>query len=144
MTGARRRSARVSNDAADGAQKNVTTRKTMSSTSDKPAVRKLYAIDEVANFVPAEEAVYDRDYNIIAEREPEQWVHKETGAEVVPDVVLPCIHAWEGDAENVRRGLAACWALGVPAREVLALWGRCDWRQVSCVSTGNKQRKGLK
>ena len=101
--------------------------------SNPTSFRKLVTLDEVADLVPAVEAVYDRDDNIIADREPEYWVHKITGAEVVPDVVLPCIHAWEGDAENVRRGLAACWALGVSAREALALWGRCDWRQVSCV-----------
>ena len=92
----------------------------------------LKAINEVADLIPAVDAVYDDDGNIVADREPEYWADK-TGAEIVPDVILPCIHAWEGDAENVRRGLAACWALGVPAREVLALWGRCDWRQVSCV-----------
>ena len=92
----------------------------------------LKAIDEVANLIPAIEALCDDDGNIVADREPECWAHKVTGANVVPDVTLPCIHAWEGDAENVRRGLAACWALGVPAREVLAIWGRYDWKQVSC------------
>ena len=95
--------------------------------------RKLFTLDEVAYLVPAVEAVCDDDGNIVADREPEQWVHKVTGANVVPDVTLPCIHAWDGDAENVRRGLAACWALGVSAREVLALWGRCDWKAVECV-----------
>ena len=105
----------------------------MSTTSDKPTGRKLFAIDEVAYLVPAAEAVFDDEGNIVADREPEQWIHKVTGAEIVPDVTLPCIHAWEGDAENVRRGLAACWALGVPAREVLALWGRSEWKSVECV-----------
>ena len=103
----------------------------MSTTvTKKPA---LFTIDEVAYLVPAIDAVCDDDGNIVADREPEQWVHKVTGAEIVPDVILPCIHAWEGDSENVRRGLAACWALGVPAREVLTLWGRCDWKSVECV-----------
>ena len=105
--------------------------------SDKPTIvstdRKLFAIDEVANLVQAVEALYDDAGNVVADREPEFWAHKVTGAEVVPDVILPCIHAWEGDAENVRRGLAACWALGVSAREALALWGRCDWRATACV-----------
>lgn len=93
----------------------------------------LKAIDEVANLIPAIEAVYDDDGNVIADREPEFWASKVTGTKVVHDVILPCIHAWEGDAENVRHGLAVCWALGVPSREVLALWGRHDWKQVSCV-----------
>ena len=95
----------------------------------------LKAIDEVANLIPAIEALYDDDGNIVADREPEYWywVNKVTGAKVVPNVILPCVHAWEGDAENVRRGLAACWALGVPARDALAVWGRHGWKQVSCV-----------
>ena len=106
-------------------------------TSDKTslasAARKLLAIDEVAYLEPAVEALYDDAGNVVADREPEFWAHKVTGAEVVPDVILPCIHAWEGDAENVRRGIAACWALGVSAREALALWGRCEWKSVECV-----------
>ena len=93
----------------------------------------LKAINEVADLVPAVEAVVDGDGNVIAPHEPEYWAHKGTGIEIIPDVILPCIHACEGDAENVRRGLAACWALGVSAREVLAFWSRCDWRQVSYV-----------
>ena len=107
----------------------------MSTTSDKTTGRKLFALDEVAYLVPAIEAVFDDDGNIVEDREPEYWAHKVTGAEIVPDVTLPCIHAWEGDAENVRRGLAACWALGVSAREVLAIWGRSDWKAVECVVT---------
>jgi len=91
----------------------------------------LKAIDEVAYLVPAIDAVIDDNGNVIAK--PYRWTHKETGIEIVPDVILPCIHACEGDAENVRRGLAACWSLGVSAREVLAFWGRYNWKQVSCV-----------
>ena len=105
----------------------------MNATSDKPTGRKLFTIDEVANLIPAIDAVFDDDGNIVADREPERWIHTVTGAEIVPDVILPCIHEWEGDAENVRRSLAACWALGVSAREALALWGRCDWRATACV-----------
>ena len=107
------------------------------STTDKTslasAARKLRPIYEVANLVPAVEAVCDDEGNVVADREPEYWAEKLTGDEIVPDVTLPCIHSWGGDAENVRRGLAACWALGVPAREVLALWGRNDWHAVECV-----------
>ena len=104
--------------------------KTMTNTN---TARKLFTLDEVADLIPAVDAVYDDDGNVIDDREPEYWADKVTGVAITPDVILPCIHAWEGDAENVRRGLAACWALGVSAREALALWGRCDWRQVSCV-----------
>ena len=105
----------------------------MSITSDKTTGRKLLALDEVAYLVPAIEAVFDDDGNIVADREPEYWADKVTGIKVIPDVILPCIHAWDGDAENVRRGLAACWALGVSAREALALWARSDWKAVECV-----------
>ena len=95
--------------------------------------KKLVCIEEIATYTPAEEMILDDDGNVIADRVPEYWADKVTGAEIVPDVILPCIHAWEGDSENVRRGLAACWALGVPARDVLALWGRYDWKSVECV-----------
>jgi len=91
----------------------------------------LKAIDEVAYLIPAIDAVVDDNGNVIAK--PYRWTHKETGIEIVPDVILPCIHACEGDAENVRRGLAACWSLGVSAREVLAFWGRYNWKQISCI-----------
>ena len=94
----------------------------------------LKAINEVADLVPAVEAVYDDDGNVIADRVPEYWAHKGTGIEIIPDVILPCIHACEGDAENVRRGLASCWTLGVSAREVLAFWSRYNWKQIACVA----------
>ena len=96
-------------------------------------IKTLKAIDDIANLIPAEEMILDDDGNVIADRVPEYWADKVTGATLVPAVILPCIHAWEGDSENVRRGLAACWALGVPARDVLALWSLHDWKQVSCV-----------
>lgn len=97
------------------------------------AARKLFAIDEVANLVPAVEAAVDEDGTILEEREPEYWAHKVTGAPVAATLTLPCLHGWEGDAENVRHALAVAWAHGVDAREALALWAASEWKQTACV-----------
>jgi hypothetical protein len=97
--------------------------------------RKLVAIDEVADYVPAIDPEFDDEGNILEYGIPGFWADKVTGEPVHPMIILPYIGGilWEGDIENVRSTLVECFEKGISARETLNLWHKMGWYQTHCV-----------